>query len=208
MKKKINAKQIVSDIRAGMDGPGLRLKYGLSDEGLKTIYRKLLDKGLVTASEIGRPSHPARVPRKPVGHPRQRALQGNAIPWRCPLCNADFPREFEECPKCGAIAAKVVPHGHLARDRPDRAYARYEDHPAAPANQWAVVAVSLAVFALVGAAIVAWSVYRSEVATGREPTGLTHASGGIKRFTLANFNREVVDASETHPVLIEFYADS
>lgn len=207
MKKKINAGQIVSDIRAGMDGPGLRLKYGLSDEGLKTIYRKLLDKGLVTAADMGRPSRPARVPRKPVGDPPQMSFQGKAVPWRCPLCHADFPREFEECPKCGAIAAKVVPHAHMAPERPDRAYAGREADPPATVNQWAVVAVSLTVFALVGAAIVAWSVYRSEVASGREPTGLTHASGGIKRFTLANFNREVMDASETHPILIEFYAD-
>jgi len=61
------------------------------------------------------------------------------------------------------------------------------------------VIATLALSALVGVAIVAWSVHQKQV---QEPK-----SESIKSFTDDNFESEVVEASKLLPVLVDFYAD-
>ena len=51
-KRKLSAKQIVADIRSGMDGTGLKRKYGLSDKALQSLCTKLLAAGALTENEI------------------------------------------------------------------------------------------------------------------------------------------------------------
>jgi hypothetical protein len=52
-KRKISAKSIVRDIRAGLSGPPLLEKYELSPAGLEKILRKLLDARAITSEELG-----------------------------------------------------------------------------------------------------------------------------------------------------------
>lgn len=51
-KQKINAKELISDIRAGMDDPCIMQKYGLSSQGLQSTFTKLLNKGLIQQSQL------------------------------------------------------------------------------------------------------------------------------------------------------------
>jgi hypothetical protein len=46
-KKRINAKDVLRDMRAGLDDIGLMQKYGLSAKQLTALYKKLEDAGLL-----------------------------------------------------------------------------------------------------------------------------------------------------------------
>jgi hypothetical protein len=53
-KPKLSAKQVLADIRAGMDDSAMMEKYGLSPKGLQSLFAKLLGKGVIDQSEIDR----------------------------------------------------------------------------------------------------------------------------------------------------------
>jgi hypothetical protein len=52
MAKKINAKDFLNDIRSGMDDDALMRKYEISDQGLQRLLKQLLEKGLLTESDL------------------------------------------------------------------------------------------------------------------------------------------------------------
>ena len=45
--RKVSQKEIVQDMRAGMDDAAIRKKYNLSPKGLRTLYDKLIEAGLL-----------------------------------------------------------------------------------------------------------------------------------------------------------------
>jgi hypothetical protein len=51
-KRRISAKEAASDIRAGMDDPGLMKKYGLSSAGLQSLLDKLVQAGFIDLGEV------------------------------------------------------------------------------------------------------------------------------------------------------------
>lgn len=202
-KRKLNAKQIAADIRAGMDRSDLKSKYGLTEKGIESVYEKLISLGLVHESEIGRPRPPDRLQERPT------APRDTDMPWRCPLCGAGFPRRFEECPKCGAVAAKVAPlpltgYG-IERARPQLQPRRQPESEAG--RQWAPVVVTVVALVVVGIAIVSWAAYRSRAVSDGEIADSTYSGAAVRKFTVDNFEREVVEASKSSPVLVAFYAD-
>ena len=52
VKREVKAKEAIRDIRSGMDDIALMEKYKLNDKGLRSLFRRLLAAGLVTADEI------------------------------------------------------------------------------------------------------------------------------------------------------------
>lgn len=90
-KVKISAKQIIQDIRSGMDNPALMDKYELSPDRLQTIFKKLVEQGRITQSELG-----------------QRIALERAVGWRCPNCGEEQPEAVDECPSCGIIVEKFL----------------------------------------------------------------------------------------------------
>lgn len=52
-KPKIDASKALRDIRAGMDHFTMMEKYHLSAKGLHSLFRKLLDSGVLKRSELG-----------------------------------------------------------------------------------------------------------------------------------------------------------
>jgi len=62
-KKTINAKEILADIKAGMNDAALMEKYGLSEKGLQSLYKKLTDAGLLKHREL---EHRTSEPEKAV----------------------------------------------------------------------------------------------------------------------------------------------
>jgi hypothetical protein len=52
--KQINVKAFIADLRAGMDDSALMQKYELSEKGLESVFRKLLDAGVLKQEELDR----------------------------------------------------------------------------------------------------------------------------------------------------------
>ncbi len=50
--KDINARDVIADLRAGMDDIDLMKKYRLSAMGVESLFKKLLAAGLVSPHEV------------------------------------------------------------------------------------------------------------------------------------------------------------
>ncbi len=88
----INAREVIRDIKAGVSDAELKAKYKISDKGLESLYRKLVEKNILTAEQVrarrqGGQSGPAE-PRKrqtgasqqatsPASHPKPPTRQGS-----------------------------------------------------------------------------------------------------------------------------------
>ena len=75
-----------------------------------------------------------------------------------------------------------------------------------------IVVFSLAVFIIVGASIVMWSLHRSGtpvpiLSSISSQTTVQKVSKEVRNFTDDNFEKEVIEASKHGPVLVDFYAD-
>ncbi len=95
-KRQLNAKEILTDLRVGMNDTTLKEKYQLSAQGLQSVFEKLITAGLLEQSEVDDrlPSH-------------ERTVN---LAWKCPACGKPQPREFEVCPDCGVIVRKYNPN--------------------------------------------------------------------------------------------------
>lgn len=51
-KRKINAKELVEDVRAGMDDSAMMRKYNLSPEQLEMVFEKLVEADFITMQEL------------------------------------------------------------------------------------------------------------------------------------------------------------
>lgn len=51
-KKKIKVKELVADIRSGLDDPRLMFKYSLSESELQKVFQKLLEADFITNVEL------------------------------------------------------------------------------------------------------------------------------------------------------------
>jgi len=84
----VSAKEILADIKAGMDNTALMKKYGLSDKGLQSVLKKLVDAGVLKQGELEkRPSEPEKA---------------DEYVWKCSQCGKPQPKPFDQCPECGA----------------------------------------------------------------------------------------------------------
>jgi hypothetical protein len=93
-KRKVKAKGVVADIRAGMGDDMLKEKYGLSDIGLQSVFNKLVDAGLLPQSELDKRLSPTET--------------SVDMWWRCPACGSPQSHEHDECPQCGVIVEKFL----------------------------------------------------------------------------------------------------
>lgn len=112
-KRRIGAQQILSDIRAGMDGDELKQKYGLSDKSLESVLRKLTAAGLLTEEEVQNRSLSSPTPRDA---PRKDTPTA-PLP-KCPACDAPLSSDSQECPVCGVVVAKFVARRELESSAP------------------------------------------------------------------------------------------
>lgn len=91
-KEKISARELLADIRAGIDDPALMKKYELSAQGLQSACKKLVEAKALKQSEVDN-----RVPLT------ERTVD---IVWKCPACGKPQTTEFDECPECGLVISK------------------------------------------------------------------------------------------------------
>jgi hypothetical protein len=154
-KRKLSAKQILADIRSGMDASDLKRKYGLSENSFGYAIKQLSTTGVLTEAEKRRLA-PTPGSSKP-SHEPPRAPE-----WRCPACNAPQAAEVRECPACGVVVAKYVARQaeglHVSSVSPS--YTRAADLRGG--RGWMPVVWSIVVFAFIGGAVLLWSAHRAK----------------------------------------------
>jgi len=91
--KKVNAREALAAIKAGLGDVALLEKFQLSSSGLQSLFDKLVDSGLITRAEIDDRSSLTQ---------RTMAL----TVYRCPKCRMPQFEPFDICPQCGVIVDK------------------------------------------------------------------------------------------------------
>jgi uncharacterized protein (DUF433 family) len=87
-KKTVKSKELLADIRSGMDDAALMDKYRLSSRGVLQAVNKLIWEGLMSPSELAERRSLAKTVYMPV--------------FKCPVCSDIQFTKAEKCPKCGA----------------------------------------------------------------------------------------------------------
>ena len=87
-KRKIKAKEFLSDIRAGMDDTSLMYKYGLSASEVLKVMSKLIWEGLMSPTELAQRRSLAKTVYMPV--------------FKCSSCKEITYMKLEKCPHCSA----------------------------------------------------------------------------------------------------------
>ncbi|MEW6533152.1 MAG: zinc-ribbon domain-containing protein [Thermodesulfobacteriota bacterium] len=88
--KKISARSIMLDLKAGLSDKELMEKYGLSFQGLQTVFTQLIAANLATA-----------------GYFEKRAMQQATVrpveekTSTCPYCGFSISEGDKRCPRCG-----------------------------------------------------------------------------------------------------------
>lgn len=108
-KRRLSSKQLVADIRAGLDAEALREKYQLSEKALSQFLKELLLRGLIEPSEL-----------------RERGLDleaAMATLRTCPACGWEYAGESDDCPKCGVVGSRF--HAIKERERQPSKFRRF-----------------------------------------------------------------------------------
>ncbi len=114
MGKKINAKEVLQDIREGMLDNALMYKYELTPSQLKQLYAKMEKAGLLDKQGSQASAEQAS------GHISPPAPPLIPLPeYTCPACDQTHTSAVEECARCGIIMSKYAsaeaepePEGH------------------------------------------------------------------------------------------------
>lgn len=127
-RKKVSARDVVADVRSGMSDTEMGLKYGFSQDGLQTVFEKLIVAGVLTKTDLdGRnklielddrlnlewdiPIATAipgdtKVEDEPAASTIPK--QTDQTTFKCPACNMPQPRDFKTCPQCGVLVDKFL----------------------------------------------------------------------------------------------------
>jgi uncharacterized paraquat-inducible protein A len=87
--KKISAKAIMTDLKAGMSDTELMGKYNISFQGLQDLFGKLVDAKLATRAYFDNRA------RKQVGLMKKQETNRT-----CPYCGYTSAEQFTRCPRC------------------------------------------------------------------------------------------------------------
>jgi uncharacterized paraquat-inducible protein A len=85
--KKIKAKELLADIRVGMDDAGLMKKYDFSPGGILKVMNRLIWEGLMSPSELAGRRSLAKTVSMPV--------------FECRSCGDVQFSKVAKCPRCG-----------------------------------------------------------------------------------------------------------
>ncbi|MBI4963404.1 MAG: hypothetical protein HY913_09005 [Desulfomonile tiedjei] len=163
-KRRISAQQLLTDIRAGMDGGQLKQKHGLSDRSLESVLRKLSAAGHLTEAEKHRLS--ASLPTLNVA-PREDAQTPTL--QKCPACDALLTSESPECPVCGVIVSKFV----ALREEGSWAPLTVQESDSNAGKRWLLICCLLAVVVFGAGYFLFWSKDK-----GREEPKAVAGKGG------------------------------
>jgi hypothetical protein len=110
--RKLNAKALATDVRAGLDETTLMSKYGLSAPQLHVAIKKLLQARLVSESDMPLPwvrknietATADALPAVPLLNDKDHAEQ---LALKCPNCGTIRARNEIECSHCGIVFSKI-----------------------------------------------------------------------------------------------------
>ena len=106
-KKQINVKEFLTNIRGGLDDASLMEKHGLSERGLRSLFRKLVEAGYLDQAELdGRASLSAIGVKKDV--------------FLCPECGNPLRGPGAPCRSCSDRKASEQETIDRVHDRYDR----------------------------------------------------------------------------------------
>ena len=88
-KKKISAKAIMMDLKAGLTDRELMEKYDLSFQGVQDVFTQLTKAGLATQAYFDK-----RALKVAAAQPSEKKEH------ICPYCGYSSPNEFKQCPNC------------------------------------------------------------------------------------------------------------
>ncbi len=88
VKVRLDAREVLKDIREGLDDTALMRKYQLSGAGLQSLFSKLTESGLIKRADLDK-----RMPNF------GRTVELTIL--KCPSCGMGQPSAFDECPCCG-----------------------------------------------------------------------------------------------------------
>ena len=98
-KRKISAREILADIRAGMTDSQLEFKHNISNSSLKMVYRKLVAAGVLKEDEL--PS----AERDTKADSPESFQTGDVY---CPSCKSVRAPGATECSICGVVFEKLA----------------------------------------------------------------------------------------------------
>jgi hypothetical protein len=145
-KRKISAREILLDMRSGMNDAELKEKHGLSDSSFESVMHKLGAAGLLTKAELQKRAKSAKVP----GESAQRNAEETLA--LCPSCNAAMPAGAPECPTCGVVFSKVS--SQQAQDTTLPLIIPIAE--ATSSNWWVFVVAVVVVVGLAGGVVMFW----------------------------------------------------
>lgn len=194
-KKRLSAKEILADIRSGMDASALKRKYGLSDNSLDKVYLKLNQAGLLKKHEKPRiPSTPAPIPS------HSRAPQG--VEWKCPACGKAQASEVPECPICGIVVAKYLRREARQTSGSTASHLPVSDVTSRDRN-WTAVVASIVMLGFLGASILLWSVYRGQGKTEMASRDVSSEPSSVVQIRDDQSDEAVVDPQTSNTALPE-----
>ena len=94
-KVRIDARDVLNDIRNGLDDTALMKKYRLSGAGLQSLFSKLIEAGLIKRADLEK-----RMPNF------EKTVELTMV--KCPSCGMPQFSAFDECPQCGVIVKKFL----------------------------------------------------------------------------------------------------
>ncbi len=90
-KRKITAREVLRDIRSGVNDQELMKKYSLSAQGIQSVFNKMVSARVITQAELD-----DRIPLT------ERTVDLGL--FICPACGNIQGKEFSVCPRCGFTA--------------------------------------------------------------------------------------------------------
>lgn len=98
-KKKISAREILADIRAGMTDSQLEFKHNISNSSLKMVYKKLVAAGVLKEDELPTAERDAKADSPKLFSTRD---------VHCPSCKSVQAPGATECSICGVVFEKLA----------------------------------------------------------------------------------------------------
>ncbi|MGO9568091.1 MAG: hypothetical protein ACLP5H_11160 [Desulfomonilaceae bacterium] len=116
-KATISAKQVLVDIRAGATDEFLMKKYGVSENGLQSLFQKLVTAKVITQDALNnRASAIEEVEAVIIEEDEAKPLPPKPTctktVFKCPACHMTQNHEFEVCPQCEVIVEKFLQRRH------------------------------------------------------------------------------------------------
>lgn len=118
-KRKLPARDLAADIKAGLSYEDLMERYSLPEQILDSACKKLVDVGLIHSSEI--PEKTVKLP--PVNEPQPKEpseLQTRVLPsFKCPHCGTVHIQGDSVCTQCGVLFDALESSSEVPAQRED-----------------------------------------------------------------------------------------